>query len=60
MVTRLDALGDGVDPWDLDVELLPTSMITGVVGPHGRMPMGPPAVVAECPMAPELLRPSHI
>jgi hypothetical protein len=60
MVARLDALGDEIDPWDLDVELLPTSMVTDVVGPHGKVPMGPPAIVAECPMAPELLRPSHI
>ena len=49
-----------VDPWGLDVEVLPTSMFTHVVGPHGKVPMGPPAIVAECPMAHELLRPSHI
>jgi hypothetical protein len=60
MVDKLEALGEEIDPWDLDVEMLPTSMVTDVVGPYGRVPMGPPAIVAECPMAPELLRPSHI
>jgi hypothetical protein len=60
MVAKVATLGESTDPWDLDVEVLPTSMFTHVVGPHGRVPMGPPAIVAECPMAPELLRPSHI
>ena len=60
MVAKVDALAAEHDPWDLDVEVLPTSMFTHVVGPHGRMPMGPPAIVAECPMAHELLRSSHI
>jgi hypothetical protein len=60
MVAKLDTLADECDPWDLDVEVIPTSMFTHVVGPHGKVPMGPPAIVAECPMAHELLRPSHI
>ena len=60
MVAKVDALAEEIDPWDLDVEVIPTSMFTHVVGPHGRVPMGPPAIVAECPMAPELLRPSPI
>ncbi len=60
MVAKLDAFADEHDPWDLDVEAIPTSMCTHVVGPHGKVPMGPPAIAAECPMAPELLRPSHI
>jgi len=60
MTAKIDSLGADIDPWDLDVEVLPTSMFTHVVGPHGRVPMGPPAIVAECPMAHELLRPSHI
>jgi hypothetical protein len=60
MVAKVDALAADTDPWGLDVEVLPTSMFTHVVGPHGRVPMGPPAIVAECPMAHELLRPSHI
>ena len=60
MVAKVDALAADVDPWDLDIEVLPTSMFTHVVGPNGKVPMGPPAIVAECPMAHELLRPSHI
>jgi hypothetical protein len=60
MVSKIDALGDEYDPWELDVEVLPTSMFTHVVGPHGMVPMGPPAIVAECPLASELLRHSPI
>jgi hypothetical protein len=60
MVAKIDSLGDDCDPWELDVEVLPTSMFTHVVGPHGMVPMGPPAIVAECPMASELLRHSPI
>ena len=60
MEERFDGLTDDLDPWDLDVEILPTSMFTDVVGPHGKVPMGPPAIVAECPMAHELLRQSPI
>ena len=33
---------------------------THVVGPHGRLPMGPPATAPESPYTPELLRPSPI
>lgn len=60
MTAKIDALAVDTDPWDLEVEVLPTSMFTHVVGPHGKVPMGPPAIVAECPMAHELLRSSHI
>ena len=60
MVAKVEALGEDIDPWDVDVEVLPTSMFTHVVGPHGKVPMGPPAIVAECPMAHELLRHSPI
>ncbi len=60
MADRIVALAEDVDPWDLDVEVLPTTMITDVVGPHGVVPMGPPAIVAECPLASELLRHSPI
>ncbi len=60
MVARVEALSEDIDPWDLDVEVLPTSVFTHVVGPHGKVPMGPPAIVAECPMAHELLRHSPI
>lgn len=60
MVAKVEALAVDIDPWDVDVEVLPTSMFTHVVGPHGKVPMGPPAIVAECPMAHELLRHSPI
>jgi translation initiation factor 2B subunit (eIF-2B alpha/beta/delta family) len=50
--------GDAYNPWDLDIEILPTTLITDVVGPHGRMPMGPHATAAECSMAYELLKAS--
>jgi len=55
MVQRHGELVDGVDPWSVDVEILPTSLLTHVVGPHGRAPVGPPAVQPECPLAAELL-----
>ncbi len=60
MVAKIDGLCADLDPWDLDVEVLPTSMVTHVVGPHGKVPMGPPAIVADCPLAHELLRSSPI
>ncbi|NND74157.1 MAG: hypothetical protein HKN44_04040 [Ilumatobacter sp.] len=61
MVGQVAALTDPdgdcpLDAWELDVEVLPTSLLTSVVGPHGRMPMGPSATAAECAMAHELLR----
>jgi hypothetical protein len=61
MVQRYEAITDpdgehSVDSWEMDVEILPTSMVTDVIGPHGRVPMGPPAIQPECPMAHELLR----
>ena len=40
----------------LDVEVVPARVVTDVVGPHGIMPMGPPAARAECGVAAELLR----
>ena len=60
MVERIEAATADVDPWDLDVEVLPARLVTDVVGPLGRMPMGPPAAAPECPPAPELLRTSPI
>ena len=61
MVSRYEEITDPdgehpVDPWEMDVEILPTSMVTDVVGPHGHVPMGPPAIRPDCPMAHELLR----
>jgi hypothetical protein len=43
-----------IDPWSREVESLPTSLVSHVVGPHGRLTAS--AVRAECEMAPELLR----
>jgi hypothetical protein len=56
MVERVDELRADLDAWDLDVEVVPATLFTDVVGPLGRLPMGPPAIVAECPVASELLR----
>ncbi len=63
MVERYEAATDpdvehGVAPWDMDVEIIASTMCTDVIGPYGLVPPGPPAFVAECPMAPELLRAS--
>ena len=57
MKTEYVALAAEQDPWTLDVEILPTRLVSHVVGPHGLMPMGPPAARPECPMAAELLKP---
>jgi hypothetical protein len=43
-----------IDPWMREVETVPASIVTHVVGPLGRTPMA--SVRAECEMAPELLR----
>ena len=56
MVDKLGVLAADVDEWTLDVEVLPARLVTDVVGPHGIMPMGPPAARAECGVAAELLR----
>lgn len=56
MSGRLCELTEYASPWDLDVEVMPASLVTHVVGPLGRVPMGPPAIVPECPVASELLR----
>lgn len=55
MEARHAELAADTDDWALDVEVLPTRLFTDVVGPQGRMPMGPPAAKAECPVAAELL-----
>jgi hypothetical protein len=55
----IDAITDrvaqrAIDPWSREVEALPMSLVSHVVGPHGRLPASD--VRAECEMAPELLR----
>ena len=56
MVARRGEIAAQIDDWSIDVEVVPTRLITDVIGPHGRTPMGPPAAQAECPLAAELLR----
>lgn len=56
MAEKCDALAAHQDPWTLDIEVVPTRLLTDVIGPQGIMPMGPPAAQAECPVAAELLR----
>jgi hypothetical protein len=56
MVERLDEQLADLDAWDVDVEVLPAGLFTDVIGPGGRLPMGPPAIVPECTVASELLR----
>lgn len=56
MAGALEQMSGDAAPWDLDAEVLPSSLFTDVIGPHGRLPMGPPATTAECPFTPELLR----
>jgi len=56
MEQKRHALAEEQDPWTLDIEVLPARLVTDVVGPHGTMPMGPPAARPECPVAAELLR----
>lgn len=55
MANRIESLAAERDPWDLDVEALSTSLFTDVVGPYGKIPMGPPAIVPECPMAYDII-----
>ncbi|MEL6892912.1 MAG: hypothetical protein AAFP84_15050 [Actinomycetota bacterium] len=55
MVDRYGELAAEIDPWSVDVEVIPTSLCTHVVGPHGVAPLGPPALQPECPHAAELL-----
>lgn len=55
MVARRAEVAEDVDDWSVDVEILPTRLVTDVIGPLGRMPMGPPAAAPECAVAAELL-----
>lgn len=44
------------EPWDRPVELVPSGLITELVGPGGRVAADEGLAAAECPVAPELLR----
>lgn len=56
MSARRRELAEDTDDWSIEVEVIPTRLVTDVIGPHGRMPMGPPAAQPECPVAAELLK----
>ena len=51
---------DEDEPFDVEVEVVPTTSVTDVIGPDGRVSMSAAAVAAECDVAPELLRSSPI
>lgn len=53
-VQRLD---DESDPWDGDLELVPHDLVTSVVTPSGRCTPTEALQRADCPIAPELLKP---
>jgi hypothetical protein len=50
---------DDEDPWDRREEIVPLDLAEEVVGPSGRQPVAEVASRADCPVAPELLRPIH-
>lgn len=58
MIERRAEMLDELDEWTAEVEVIPTSLVTHVLGPHGLMPAGPPAFQPECSVAGELLRTS--
>ena len=60
MVNEIDRHLETSLAWDLDVEVLPTSLVTDVIRPSGRVPMGPPALQPDCPATADLLRKSPI
>ena len=61
LVAAIDArVAKTDDPWQLDTDVFSTAGITHVVGVGGLAVASPEALVAECPMVPELLRVSAI
>jgi len=54
LLARFDATG--LEPWDRDVELVPDSLLAGVVGPDGLVGATDGLSAATCEVAPELLR----
>jgi hypothetical protein len=56
LLARFD--GNGIEPWDRVVELVPASLLDAVVGPDGLREVAAGLSDATCPSAPELLRPT--
>lgn len=54
-VTRVE---DSADPWDSDLEVVPASLFTSVVGPNGASSFDQAWRRADCPPSPELFKPS--
>ncbi len=54
LLARFDA--SGVEPWDREVELVPASLLSGVVGPEGLVEVPDGLAGATCQVSPELLR----
>ncbi|MEZ5257202.1 MAG: hypothetical protein R2705_10030 [Ilumatobacteraceae bacterium] len=54
----LERVGQGVDPWELDDEVVPIELIDRVIGPGGDTDPAAALAGSDCPMAPELLRSS--
>jgi hypothetical protein len=54
LLLRIDA--GATEPWDRAVELVPSGLITELVGPGGRVAAEDGLATAGCPVAPELLR----
>lgn len=55
LVSRLEA--DGSDPWDRLDEVVPLDLADQVHGPRGATPAAEAPKRADCPVAPELLKP---
>ncbi len=54
-LTRIE---DAADPWDADLDFVPASLFTSVVGPSGASSFDAAWRRADCPPAPELFKPS--
>src|SRR5204862_1475925 len=54
LTTRLDDRGD--EPWDRGEEVVPASLVDGVIGPDGPVDAHAGLAAATCPVVPELLR----
>jgi hypothetical protein len=52
-----DRLDDLADPWDLDHEVVPLSLVDNVIGPNGPHPPAELRLRCDCPIAPELFKP---